>query len=102
MKPKKKKKREEPSPPVLRPSRSRPLPLPTGRHYLLCDTDCERIDDLIGALKLAIGEVLWCRQIRERPQEEMPAGEAFDSQVMLTLKEADRQLQFPWSCNDTF
>lgn len=68
-----------------------------GAHYLVRETDLERIDGLIGALGLAISQILSVREIRERmePQEEMPAVDDYTSQVELVLQEAERQMEFP-------
>jgi hypothetical protein len=63
--------------------------------YLLREADLERIDSLIGALNLAISEILSCREIRERAQREMPAVEDFTSQVELVMSEAELQMQLP-------
>lgn len=70
--------------------------------YLLRESDVDRIDGLISSLGLAISQILACREIRDRPQEEMPVVEEFDSQIDLVLQEAERQLQFPWSYSSDF
>ena len=64
-------------------------------HYLLRESDLERIDSLIGALNLAISEIFCCRQIRERAEQDTRAVEDFTSQVELVLNEAELQLQLP-------
>jgi hypothetical protein len=71
------------------------LPFDGQSHYLLRETDLERIDSLIGSLSLAISEIFCCRKIRERGDEDMPAVEDFVSQVDLVVNEAELQMQFP-------
>jgi hypothetical protein len=64
-------------------------------HYLLRETDLERIDGLIACLNLAISEIFHCRQILEPPQQDMPAAEDFTAQVELIVHEANLQMSLP-------
>lgn len=65
-------------------------------HYLVRDTDLNRIDGLIMALSLAVTEIIASRELKERDNDgEMPALEDYDSQIDLIVQEAALQMDLP-------
>jgi hypothetical protein len=79
-----------------RKTKQKEVKIPQINYYLLNEQDLECIDSLISTLGLATSQILECRKIRERPENEMDALEDFHAQVDIVMQETEQQMQFPW------
>ena len=59
--------------------------LETENYFLVSQDDIYKIDCLIGALNLAVGEILEKRPVREKRYSHMPHQNAYDDMIRKTI-----------------